>query len=612
MKNKEKLAMFEPAEGYINEACPKKRKAWSMKAFISIAACICILVTAVELVLFLPYNTQPPDVSKYESSEYYGIIQRLNEANFTPPSHKNLFMKLSSAINRALIGKVYEDKTDGAAPGVGDAANEGYVEVTDNQVKNVTEGDLVKRSESTVYFLNANVLYVYPIAGMDTQKGGRYELDLEDKNNTWGAQEIYLSRDCTRVTVICHKGSLGSMTAVITLDVTDMKSIRETERIYIDGQYISSREINGDLLLITRFEAADADYSDPSTFVPAVGTESGEDVIPPENIIYPEVLSDTGYTVVTKIDGETSKHSTFALLSYCEDVYVTETRLYAYRNYARNDAGERMPRADIACIDLENDLSFLGGFTVDGRINNRYSIDEYEGVVRLFTTGNVERETEYTNYLGEKESHKYYVTNCNLFCIDSSTFEEIASVRNFAPDTDTVKSARFDKNTAYVCTAVEITDPVFFFDLSDLSDITYKSTEEIRGFSTSLVDFGEYLIGIGTENGSDLKVEVYKEEDKEIIPLSAYRMNALYADDYKSYLIDRERGLVGIPVMSWDMAEEKYFYLLLHFDGTELSQCMLQQIQPTGLNTVRGLYIDGLMYVFCNDSVRVIQPNPGK
>ena len=72
---------------------------------------------------------------------------------------------------------------------------------------------------------------------------------------------------------------------------------------------------------------------------------------------------------------------------------------------------------------------------------------------------------------------------------------------------------RFDGTDAYVCTAVQLTDPVFFFDLSDMDNITYKETGTIEGFSTSLVNFGNgYLLGIGTGNvWGSLKIEIYEE-----------------------------------------------------------------------------------------------------
>ena len=37
------------------------------------------LAAVLALVLFIPYSTTPPDVRMYAESEYYGLIQRINE-----------------------------------------------------------------------------------------------------------------------------------------------------------------------------------------------------------------------------------------------------------------------------------------------------------------------------------------------------------------------------------------------------------------------------------------------------------------------------------------------------------------------------------------------------
>ena len=138
-------------------------------------------------------------------------------------------------------------------------------------------------------------------------------------------------------------------------------------------------------------------------------------------------------------------------------------------------------------------------------------------------------------------------TNANLYCISLESFDVIASVEGFAPEGENVHSVRFDGTAAYVCTAVstkvQVLDPVFFFDLSDLNNITYKDTGTIEGMSTSLIHYGDgYLIGIGNGvyNGNDsrevLKIEVYKENGDVVVPICKYDlMPVQFSDEYKAY-----------------------------------------------------------------------------
>ena len=84
-----------------------------------------------------------------------------------------------------------------------------------------------------------------------------------------------------------------------------------------------------------------------------------------------------------------------------------------------------------------------------------------------------------------------------------------------------------------MCTSIEMSDPVFFFDLSDLNNITYKDTGTIEGFSTSLVNFGDgYLLGIGRESWSTFKAEIYTEADSGVEAFCSFvQENANYSTD---------------------------------------------------------------------------------
>ena len=82
---------------YVNEANPesrRKKKKFNLMKFGVIAACICLMVTALNLYLFIPFKTQMPDVSKYEDSEYFPIIEKINAMAAVTPKYKNNFNKI--------------------------------------------------------------------------------------------------------------------------------------------------------------------------------------------------------------------------------------------------------------------------------------------------------------------------------------------------------------------------------------------------------------------------------------------------------------------------------------------------------------------------------------
>ena len=172
-----------------------------------------------------------------------------------------------------------------------------------------------------------------------------------------------------------------------------------------------------------------------------------------------------------------------------------------------------------------------------------------------------------------------------------------------------MQSVRFEKTNAYVCTAivVTVTDPVYFFDLSDLDNITYKETGIIDGYSSSLINMGDgYLAGIGLEDRTTLKVEIYKETETGVEGFSKYlRQNTDYSTNYKSYYIDRENQLIGLGL--YDYSYRQYSrYILLHFNGRELVLLMDENL--SGANELkRSVYIDGFLYMFGENDFRVVE-----
>ena len=57
-----------------------------------------VFTVAMALVLFMPYSTALPDVSRYSDSPYYNVIQGLNKATYSAPKYKNNFHMLASQL----------------------------------------------------------------------------------------------------------------------------------------------------------------------------------------------------------------------------------------------------------------------------------------------------------------------------------------------------------------------------------------------------------------------------------------------------------------------------------------------------------------------------------
>lgn len=608
------------AEAHPNHAIKPQRN----KVLISLAAaCACIALIVCNLWLFIPFRTSPSDVSQYADSEYYTLIQNLNVLTFEKPKYKNNAEKLWAGLVN-IISWGMKDATNApsssVAPNGTDGGSSGnYKEITDNQVEGIIEADRIKRSDTHIYYLDGTTLRIYAIDKENTQEVGSYSLFDGDSMyisnlNQW---EFYLSNDCKTVTAVTqYRTKTGNKfdryVELISLDVSDPANIVQKENFRITGNYMSSRTANGSILLLTEFVISnkELDFDNERTFLPQINEGNGFYSISAEGIVSPDQLSSARYTVVMKLDeGTLDLKGTAAYLSYSENVYVSENHVFLTHSFTdaqdnKDGTVTKESMTEISCLTYGGDsFESKGSVTVRGFVKDQWSMDEYEGVLRVFTTTN-------TAVVRNQNASPRNENNASLYCIDLSSLEIAASVIDFAPPNEAVRSVRFDKETAYVCTSIQLSDPVFFFDLSDLNHITYKDTGTIDGFSTSLINLGNgYLLGIGRGSRWDtFKIEVYEETADGVRSVCVYEIdNARYSTEYKSYYVDRTNQLIGIGYTDhsyYGYSENRSRYILLHFDGYGLVKLLDVPLNSTPEN-MRGVYIDGYMYMFGREDFRV-------
>ena len=611
MKNKRIFsALTNVDDKYVEEASMpcgvKARKRTARRVLGTLAACFCVAVVGINLWLFIPFSKEPPKMEKYADNEYYEIIYRINALKFSSSVYKNNYEKY-------IKGKLFnfgvkaEDAVMEAAPEAADGApfieysssNSSYVEVTDNQVSGVIESDHIKRTDMHIFYMYGNNIAAYSIAGEQSEQVGNITLDRG------GAEGFFLSEDCNTIAVVTKNYKDGKYsTYVVTVDVSDPSNMKETDEIVIDGGYFTSRLIKGELLIMTRFYAGNPDFDDLTTFVPHIGEEGNKTPIPMDGIIYPEKLTETNYTVVCKLDINTLELTdSSAFLSYSSNAYVSADYIFVARDYTdepyeRDDGWlwrDRM--TEVAYITYDG-FEAVNTVCVKGYIKDQYSLDQKDDVLRIVTT------TSSTKYKRAGDPNQYTAdiafisgTSASLYCIDIESGKLISSVVDFAPVGETVRSVRFDGENAYVCTAVQLTDPVFFFDLSDIENITYKETGTIEGFSTSLINMGNgFLLGIG-EGNQGLKLEIYRETPTGVESYCKYEYRfGDYSKDYKAYYVDRQNQIIGLGI--WQKAVDmRAGYVVLHFDGTKLTEVLYEDLSGSP-DSMRAVYIDGYMYMF--------------
>lgn len=596
-------------EKYIEEADPARaRRKRIIKRTSGIAACVILLLTAVNLWLFLPYTIDPPDVSEYADSEYYAVIQKINEITCPKPEYKNNYDKY---IINGLWAKPRAPLQDG---GISDSESftngiqPTYVETTDNQVSGVIESDIIKRSDKYIYYLDYGILKVYTVNQEESKEIGAYQIvDKDTYELYYYHPEFYLSRDCKTITVIMSKYYNDGSFEVISLDVSDPTDIVEQKRISFHGYYMSSRLSGDEILLMSEFSVYEPDFSDEKSYLPYIDTGYGTEFIEPENI-YPISNGDeyaAYFTNIYLLDQETLEvNDNISLLGQSNQIYVSNSRVYLSGYYIDRQikylSKVNTTITELNCVSYSGSaLKYEGNVSFKGRINNQYSMDEYGNYLRVVTTTRESKDSR-----GEYEEN----INASLYCINIDTWQIDASMEGFAPPNESVSSVRFDKEKVYVCTSIQLSDPVFFFDLSDIHNISVKDTGTISGYSTSLVDFGNgYLLGIGFGGSFDsFKAEIYTETETDVEPVCTYYVpKSYFSDIYKSYLIDRENRFIGLGLENQQYAQGiQERYVLLYFDGNELREVVNLRL-PGNNDYKRAAYIDGYLYMFSYKNFQV-------
>ena len=633
--NKERMlfALGEIDDKYIKEAEPNPMK---QRNRIITAAVSLALVVALSLYLFIPFRDAVSDLSDYESSAYYPLIETIDDYYLSlrnQTSYKNYFEYYTDQLG-GLFAPMKDaagsapppmDNMAGAPEMMPDGGTGEYVENTDNQVEGVIESDLMKMTDKYIFRLGYRIekgesekyssvitlLRVYSINKEETDVVAEIDLPtFEDENYRYSVytnHEMYLSTDADTITILKqYRSDVDNIRlGVIALDVSDVTSITERSKVSIDGSLNTSRLVDGRLVLITDYTVVKSlvDYSVPETFVPTVDSGEGREAIDMDDVIYPEEISNTQYTVVTMMDSENLEiFGTKALLNFTSDVYVSKNHLFLSREYTEKNENESYRKSDIAVLDYTGEeLVDRGIITARGWTEDQYSFDEKDGYLRIVTSTNdtVERNDEGNIGLSIKNSASLYIFDLN----DNSLAYK---VEDFAPQGESASAVRFDGDSCYVCTAVVVnfTDPVFFFDLSDYEHITYTDTGIIDGYSDSLINYGEgQLLGIGRENWQYSKVEVYEEIGDQVMGVYKFKFEGTYSTDYKSYLVNREENLFGFGVSYFYEYDEKTqvsktynCYILISFDDSEMTvqKFKIDALQP---EYTRAAYIDGYLYI---------------
>lgn len=168
-------------------------------------------------------------------------------------------------------------------------------------------------------------------------------------------------------------------------------------------------------------------------------------------------------------------------------IAVPRTQTSDYGWYEDMDSTEALTLHQFQLEHLSPKANYIASGLVDGRVLSQFSMDEFNGNIRVATT---------SGYVSSYDSSaKNQIT---ILQRKNNTLQTIGHLDNIAP-TEDIRAVRFDKEKAYVVTFKK-TDPLFVIDLADPTQPKILGELKIPGYSTYMHKMDDnHLLTIGLD-----------------------------------------------------------------------------------------------------------------
>ncbi|HAE43310.1 MAG TPA: hypothetical protein DCG34_10420, partial [Clostridiales bacterium] len=346
--------------------------------------------------------------------------------------------------------------------------------------------------------------------------------------------------------------------------------------------------------------------ADPGNIIPTFrDTTKSKDFmqIPIDKIMYyPNRLS-SNYLIVSAVDimNEKEPASINAFLGSGNLVYMSNDALYVAGNDIYTIWGTITNVSKFNVVGTK--IGFAGGGMVDGSILNQFSMDEFEGNLRVATT----------NWQQDSKNAVYIL---------DESLNQIGSIENIAP-TERIYSTRFMGNKGYIVTFRQI-DPLFVLDLSDPTSPEITGELKVPGFSNYLHPISQnILLGIGQnvdeKTGTQLgiKLSLFDVSDqgkpREIsnLVLGSSGSYAEVLSNHKALMLNPDRNMIAFDASLSNINgdyQKSYFYGALIIEAKEDGTLkVLHQISNEGIygsHVKRVIYIGDILYYVLDDNIR--------
>lgn len=590
----------------------------AFKAFVSAAACVAVVLTAVTVVKpYLSDGDVTIDVAPPEQQQVLNTFTSVDEIKSAIKEIESVYYAYGGK-GGALVDKEITDAITTEQPEGG--AGETSFGDTYTQVDDVDEADIIKNDGEYIYYASTSrgCVKIYKPSGEDAELVSTIDdfLKVSDEysekpSDTENVYDIYVYKNILAVNTEKYEYhnkntddyyDADVSTLVYLYDISDVTSPKKINSFGQSGTYISSRMIGNQLYLVTNDFIYSDECKDDFDYLPYVcnGKDSEKEPIKLSDISYGTSPSESCYLVISIIDVENAKKTTDTKAvfgagtdMYCnrENMYITMNRLWSgYKGISEcADSQTQIVKVNFS----EGDIKFTAECEVPGNTHNQFSMDEKDGNLRVATTSYNEKGNEVNN----------------LFVLDEN-LNIIGEVTGFAED-ESIKAVRFMGDMAYVITYEE-TDPLFVIDLSVPTNPQIKGEVKISGFSSLLVPVDENtLLGIGysthtgefSEVTDGVKFALFDiSNPQKPAVLDSYVLKYATSDaqyNHHALLVNPQAGYYAIPYQRWDYekAIDENAVIKIEIENGKINVANNFNIDSDE-NIIRCTYVNDNLYAF--------------
>lgn len=426
--------------------------------------------------------------------------------------------------------------------------------------------------------------------------------------------EIYLRNNRLTAIINRHNYSFSpngevsddASTLAVYYDITDPYApVRIREHLQ-NGGYIYSNLYEGKLCLVTAKSISDSPRNAANSAVPSFSIDGVRVNLTKEDIFYAPNDPEESYlfVTVTDVDDFTKGIGRLALLGTGNEIYCTPSAIVSAREFVSIETDENSNRStmtEVCRINISgSSLELTQSCVLKGSLIGGISIDEESGYLNAFASDN--------------DSNRLYVFDGKTNFVGYLDF----------PDTNKVTRVTFKGSDCYVMAEDEEGEKTIIIDCSKPSSPEITETISHKAFTDELYEISAtQLLGI-----KDSHIEIIREENGEdCIPVpmsitlfdisdpkkpeaaSVYSFDESFmsvaSTDSRSVMIDTEKMLLGIPVMSTDdkTGTNSSYYAVFDISGGELVPLGTYTHSTGGDAAVRCICIGDILYTVSGDKI---------